>query len=204
MSETGMVNAFRATNYGDVLAVVYDLRLLDYRESHEHGEGYFLAVLTDEERLFYFVDIFGSCSGCDWLQDVGKYYDTDTLGNPMYYIPYKEARNYCGGIKPLYIVPKDMPLKMEWQETGWVATGVNKLERKMSNKLTKLTGEKVWEFKEASMKLGTTIYHAIIRQLSRKGITPSNKNIVRALYVVDDRKLIKLMKEVQDGQVHAN
>lgn len=92
----------KVENYGDVLAVAYDLELVSFQEDGSY-QGEYLAILKDNDgRLFYFVDYYGSCSGCDWLEGVRDWNDGT--------ITYKEAIEYSGDVKPKYIVPESMPL----------------------------------------------------------------------------------------------
>ena len=93
--------SFKADNYGEVIAVVHDLELVSYEENGKYS-GEYLAVLKDEDRLFYFIGDFGSCSGCDELEDIRDYTSRT--------IAYKEAVKLLAGKKPSYIVPKDKPL----------------------------------------------------------------------------------------------
>lgn len=104
--------SFKAKNYGEVLAAVNNMELVSFEEDGGY-QGEYLAVLKNEDRLFYYIDSYGSCSGCDWLEDV-KDWNTDE-------IPYKEAVNYCGDLKPKYIVPADRPLtfKSLGEYNGW-------------------------------------------------------------------------------------
>lgn len=103
--------AFKAENYGEVLAVVNDLELVSYEEDGGY-QGEYMAILTDGERLFYFFDSYGSCSGCDWLLDEQDYDDKP--------IEYARAKEYCEDIEPKYIVPKDQPLEFIGEEgDGW-------------------------------------------------------------------------------------
>jgi hypothetical protein len=95
------------------------MELIKFEEDGGY-QGQYIAVLKDKletlqfdengdeiiiERLFYFIGSYGSCSGCDWLQDV---IDWDT-GE----ISYKEALDYCADLKPRYIVPIDKPLNIK-------------------------------------------------------------------------------------------
>lgn len=102
----------KAENYGEVLARVNGMELVSFEEDGGY-QGDYLVVLKDEDRLFYYIDSYGSCSGCDWLEDV-KDWDTEE-------IPYKEALDYCSGIKPKYIVPVDKPLEFvsKGKYEGW-------------------------------------------------------------------------------------
>jgi hypothetical protein len=113
------MKTIKADNYGKVLAQVNDMELIKFEEDGGY-QGQYIAVLKDKletlqfdengdeiiiERLFYFIGSYGSCSGCDWLQDV---IDWDT-GE----ISYKEALDYCADLKPRYIVPIDKPLNIK-------------------------------------------------------------------------------------------
>jgi hypothetical protein len=103
-------------NYGEMMAQVNGYELISY-ETDNGYQGDYCVVLSDGERLFYYIDSYGSCSGCDWLEDKGDIYSSsDELkkqkGDKMYAVEYKEALEYCGEIKPKYIVPKSHPLKV--------------------------------------------------------------------------------------------
>jgi hypothetical protein len=92
---------FVVENYADVLAVAYDLEVISFDDDGGY-QGEYLAILTDGERLFYFIDYYGSCSGCDWLESERNWNDNT--------ITYKQAIEYIADVKPKYIVPKDKPL----------------------------------------------------------------------------------------------
>ncbi len=101
-------------NYGELLAQVNDMELVSFEDDGGY-QGDYCAVLSDGERLFYYVDSYGSCSGCDWLEDKGASYQiSDELdkekGDKSYAVLYTEAVEFCGGIKPKYIVPKTSPM----------------------------------------------------------------------------------------------
>lgn len=111
----------KANNYGEMLAAVLNLELVSYEEQGAYS-GSWLAVLKDKaksgyteeieipERLFYLTGTFGSCSGCDFLEDV-----KDKDGN----IPLDEALNFCSDFKPVFVVPASSPLKIEWRSEGY-------------------------------------------------------------------------------------
>lgn len=105
-------SSFKAENYGEVLAAVNNMELVSFEEDGGY-QGEYLAVLKDDDRLFYYIDSYGSCSGCDWLEDV-KDWETNE-------VPYKEAVEYCGDLKPRYIVPADKPLTIvsKGEYEGW-------------------------------------------------------------------------------------
>lgn len=105
------VTKIKVTDYGDMLATVNDLELVSYEEAGDY-QGEYLAVLKDKNRLFYYSGSFGSCSGCDWLEDERDYTDGT--------VEYKKAVEYCGDIKPMYIVPLDRPLQFKNENYyGW-------------------------------------------------------------------------------------
>lgn len=106
-----------AENYGEVLALVNNLELVKFEEDGGY-QGEYIAILKDNEKLYYFIGSYGSCSGCDWLQDISDYnMDSDN----KYIIPYKEALDYCQDNKPAYIVPINKPLefKNKGEYEGW-------------------------------------------------------------------------------------
>jgi len=95
-------------NYGDMLAQVNNMDLVFFEEDGGY-QGNYIAIITDGERLLYFIGGYGSCSGCDWLEDMGNY----TGGGDKLEVSYKEALNFCKQFKPKFIVPKDKPLKIK-------------------------------------------------------------------------------------------
>ena len=106
-------------DYGELLAQVNGYDLVSFERDGGY-QGDYCAVLTDGERLFYYIDSYGSCSGCDWLEDKGSWYQIEgeldkqrTESGKSYAVPYTDELEFCGGIKPKYIVPKDSPLKVE-------------------------------------------------------------------------------------------
>lgn len=95
----------KVENYGDMLATVNDLELVSYKEYGSY-QGDYSVILTDGERLFYYMGRYGSCSGCDWLE-AEKDWETETVS-------YKAAVDYCGQIRPKYITPKSAPLTFKY------------------------------------------------------------------------------------------
>lgn len=88
-------------NYGDMLAQINNMDLIDFRERGSY-QGEYLATMVDGDRIFFFQDSYGSCSGCDWLEDEAIGYK-----DHGYEVKYKSALKYCGDIKPKWIIPKD-------------------------------------------------------------------------------------------------
>jgi hypothetical protein len=92
--------SLKAENYGEVIAAIKNLELVSFEEDGGY-QGKYLAILKDEDRLFYYIGEYGSCSGCDWLADV--LIDGE--------VPYKEALDYVTEeLQPKYIVPIKQPL----------------------------------------------------------------------------------------------
>lgn len=100
-------------SYGDMLSQIngYELVSMEYDGGYQ---GNYCVVLSDGERLFYYIDSYGSCSGCDWLESeniAGENKINIPLGK-NYAIKYKDALEFCGGIKPRFITPKEIKLKI--------------------------------------------------------------------------------------------
>jgi len=93
---------FNVENYGELLALAYDLALIHYKEEDNYS-GRYVAILCSEDRIFIFSDYFGSCSGCDFLQDVET-----SIGK----VKYSDIKQYAEDVKPLYILPLDKNNKM--------------------------------------------------------------------------------------------
>ena len=104
----------KVDDYGDVLAIAYDLEKVSCEEDGGY-QGEYLVVLRDDKtkRLFYFTGYYGSCSGCDWLQDVQDWDDGT--------VSYKDILEYVNDRKPLYIVPENKPLtfRNRGEYNGW-------------------------------------------------------------------------------------
>lgn len=100
-------------NYGELLAQVNDMELISF-ETDNGYQGDYCAVLMNGERLFYYIGSYGSCSGCDWLEaeDISDFNSDNDRNGKNYKILYKDALDYCGDIKPMYIVPKNSPMKI--------------------------------------------------------------------------------------------
>lgn len=100
-----MSKSIKVENYGDMLAQINNMELIEYREEGSY-QGDYLAVLKDDNRLFYYFGEFGSCSGCDWIED-NEDWETGT-------IDYTKALEYCQQSPAQYIVPDTMPLEFEY------------------------------------------------------------------------------------------
>jgi hypothetical protein len=121
------ITKFKADDYGDVLAFVNTLELVSFEDDGGY-QGTYMAILTDGERLFYYFGYYGSCSGCDWLEDVRDWKTGE--------VDYKEAVNYCADMKPKFIVPKDKPLnvKINDEHSGFTVDGI-KINLDLVNKV---------------------------------------------------------------------
>ncbi len=90
-------NKIKANNYGDLLAQVLNMELLDF-QTYGSYQGHYLAVLKEDERVHFYIGYYGSCSGCDWLEAEIDYADGT--------IDYKEALDYCNSQSPArFILP---------------------------------------------------------------------------------------------------
>jgi len=98
-----MEDTILVKDYGDMLAQINSLELVSF-ETDGGYQGSYLAIMKDDGSLFYYIGNYGSCSGCDWLAE----YETDD--DNSYVVPYKRALEFCGGLKPKYIVPIEKPL----------------------------------------------------------------------------------------------
>jgi len=110
-------------DYGDMICQINDLELVDYQTDGGY-QGDYLVIGKDVEnkRLFYYVGSYGSCSWCDWLEaeNLGDYSSEDG-----YIVKYKDALEFCGGIKPKFIVPEKAPLKIEFGKyEGFTIDGI--------------------------------------------------------------------------------
>jgi hypothetical protein len=59
-------------NYGQVISQANDQELLVYREFGDY-QGDWIAITKDEEKYYVYKGYYGSCSGCDALQDFSHY-----------------------------------------------------------------------------------------------------------------------------------
>jgi hypothetical protein len=99
----------KVEDYGDMFAKLNDMELVSY-ETDGGYQGEYKIILLDKktDRLFYYFDYYGSCSGCDWLE-AEKDWDTGE-------IDYKKALDYVQQIKPKYITPSSIKLDFEGKE----------------------------------------------------------------------------------------
>ena len=71
----------KVQDYGDMLAKVFDMTLVAY-QTYGSYQGEYLAVLEDNGVYKFYIDSYGSCSGCDWLE-AEQDWNTVSLGVPM-------------------------------------------------------------------------------------------------------------------------
>lgn len=62
------------TSYSDLLEKCFNLDSLLY-EIEGSYQGDYLAVLKDKEFIYFYIGSYGSCSGCDSLEDLRNYED---------------------------------------------------------------------------------------------------------------------------------
>ena len=89
-------------DYGEMLALVNDTTLIYYKETGSY-QGEYTAICADKDRMYIYQGSFGSCSGCDWLEDEDIYDSSNNI--KRYKVNYKNALDYCQQSSPLYIVP---------------------------------------------------------------------------------------------------
>lgn len=89
----------KVEDYGDMLAKIKSLDLVEYKELGDY-QGDYLAVLKDKKTLYFYFDVYGSCSGCDWLE-AEKDWSTNELD-------YKSALDYCQQITLKYSMPIEL------------------------------------------------------------------------------------------------
>jgi hypothetical protein len=66
------------------------MKLIAY-QTYGSYQGEYLVVLEDKGILYFYMDSYGSCSGCDWLE-AEKDWNTNE-------VDYKKALEYCLVIK---------------------------------------------------------------------------------------------------------
>lgn len=90
-------------NYGDMLAKIFDMDLVLYVELGSY-QGTYIAVLNDNGIYKFYMDYYGSCSGCDWLEaEAEKNYET--CGKE---VDYKSALEFCQQITLKFAMPKTL------------------------------------------------------------------------------------------------
>ena len=115
MSIAGTNNKIKAEDYGDILALKVEGEKLYYSEEGGSYQGEYVAVIKSEKTVnnyystklaqyYVFIGDYGSCSGCDWLED-----ERDTLTGE---VDVKNALEYATQSVPVYILP-EKPTK-EW------------------------------------------------------------------------------------------
>lgn len=90
-------------NYGDMLAKIFDMDLVLYVELGSY-QGTYIAVLNNNGIYNFYMDYYGSCSGCDWLEaEAEKNYET--YGKE---VDYKAALEFCQQINLKFAMPKTL------------------------------------------------------------------------------------------------
>lgn len=98
----------KVDDYGDILALKYDGEKVYYSTEGGSYQGEYVAVVKclkeigygDDklEQYYVFVDSYGSCSGCDWLESEQDYDNNE--------VDAAKALEYAEQSKPLYILPE--------------------------------------------------------------------------------------------------
>ena len=89
----------KVQDYGDMLAKVFDMTLVAY-QTYGSYQGEYLAVLEDNGVYKFYIDSYGSCSGCDWLEAEQDW----STGE----VEYKDALEYCKQITLKFALPKEL------------------------------------------------------------------------------------------------
>jgi len=106
-----MSNRIKVDDYGDILALKVDGEKIYYSEEGGSYQGSYVAVIKSEKeagmesftQFYVFVDSYGSCAGCDWLES--EWYWKDKT------VDAKRALEYASQSVPLYILPRKPTLK---------------------------------------------------------------------------------------------
>ncbi len=88
----------KVDNYGDLLGKVLGKPCIVYIEFGSY-QGDYIAVLNGGSNIELFKGSYGSCSGCDWLED-RKDWSTGEVSD-------SEARSYVETEHPFAEIPKD-------------------------------------------------------------------------------------------------
>lgn len=86
----------KVSDYGDMLSQVFDAELVAYQEYGSY-QGEYLAVLNEKGIYKFYMDSYGSCSGCDWIE-AERGYEGE--------VSYKAALDYCNQITLKFAIPK--------------------------------------------------------------------------------------------------
>jgi hypothetical protein len=92
-------------NYGELIANYIGGTLWSYNEYGSY-QGDYIAVIYKDSNLLLYKGSFGSCSGCDWLQN----YDEEISGEE---IPDEDVEEYMKDIQPFLVISSDAFPKTE-------------------------------------------------------------------------------------------
>lgn len=87
----------KISNYGELISFVTGKPLITYREFGSY-QGEYLVALDDGENIEIWKGYYGSCSGCDWLEDK-RYSGTDEVSEA-------DAREYLKEEHPFATIKK--------------------------------------------------------------------------------------------------
>lgn len=78
-------------NYGEIIAHFTKKKLLAYVEFGSY-QGEYITVIDDGDNVLLYKGYYGSCSGCDWLQNEGE---TDwTSEKTLYEVSEEKLKEY--------------------------------------------------------------------------------------------------------------
>ena len=93
-----ITKTIKVEDYGDMLAKIFDMELVTI-QYYGLFDGDYLVVLNDKGIYKFYIDAFGSCSGCDWLED---------KRNDAHEVNYLEALEYCQQVKLKFAIPQKL------------------------------------------------------------------------------------------------
>jgi hypothetical protein len=93
------------SNYGQFLEEATGGILLSYKEFGS-WQGDYIAIIEKLNEIHIYKGSYGSCSGCDWLQDAGEDVETDG-GEYTKVISRKEKDDYLNSYPPFLVIPKE-------------------------------------------------------------------------------------------------
>lgn len=94
-------------NYGELLAKAVNGILWSYGTYGSYS-GDYIAIIEKGNELQIYKGVYGSCSGCDWLEGAGDYVEADNEDeDSKRVISQKEIDDYVENNPPFLVIPKD-------------------------------------------------------------------------------------------------
>lgn len=97
----------KVDNYGDMLSKVLGKKLIAYKEYGSY-QGDWLAIIDGENTLHIYRGIYGSCSGCDFIE-AERDWDSQEIDDEV-------AKGYFKNERPFLSLEKATYLKMSREE----------------------------------------------------------------------------------------